>query len=96
MPVNGTLSGLLPALPAMVRLALRVPGAVGLKATLTLQLAPGAKDVPHVVVSVKSELKSARPNAYITGFMVAALTEPLVTDFETGFDCASASALIAR
>jgi len=41
-------------LSVTVRVPVRVPDAVGLKVTLTLQLAPAATELPHVFVSEKS------------------------------------------
>jgi hypothetical protein len=43
-------------LSATVRVALRAPLAVGLKLTVTAQLAPAATDAPHVLVATKSPL----------------------------------------
>jgi hypothetical protein len=38
----------------MIRLAERLPAAVGVKVAVTIQLAPAAKVLPQVVVSAKS------------------------------------------
>ena len=54
VPVSATVAGLFDALLAMVRLPVRVPDAVGVNVTLTVQEAPAAIDVPQAVVSEKS------------------------------------------
>ena len=48
VPLSGTRCGLLAALSVMLRAAVRVPVAVGLKVTLILHLAPAANELPHV------------------------------------------------
>ena len=50
VPVKLTVCGLLGALSVMVRLAVCVPPAEGVKVTLTVQFAPAAKLSGHVVV----------------------------------------------
>jgi hypothetical protein len=54
IPLRLTFCGLPAALSEMLSAAVRVPEAVGLKVTLMLQLAPAAKEVPHVWVWAKS------------------------------------------
>ena len=56
VPLRLTLCGLPAALSVTAKLAVLVPPAVGLKLTLTAQLAPAARLGPHVVASVKSLL----------------------------------------
>ena len=56
VPVKFTVCGLPVALSVMVRLAVRLPVAVGAKVTLIAQLAPAATELPQVVVSAKSPL----------------------------------------
>ena len=48
MPLSGTCCGLPAALSVTLRAALRVPFAVGLNVTLIVQLAPAARELPHV------------------------------------------------
>jgi len=48
-----TLDGLPPPLWLTLNDPLLLPIAVGLKATFTLQLAPAAKLVPHVLLAIK-------------------------------------------
>jgi hypothetical protein len=50
LPVRVTVCGLLLALSVMVSVPGREPVAVGVKVTLTVQVAPAASDVPHVFV----------------------------------------------
>lgn len=57
VPVRPTLSGLSPALSVNCRLAVRLPAAVGVKLTETVQFAPAAKvaePVGQVLVCPKS------------------------------------------
>jgi hypothetical protein len=54
VPLRDTDCGLPAALSEMLSTAVRVPDAVGLNVTLMLQLAPAAKEVPHVSVWAKS------------------------------------------
>jgi hypothetical protein len=54
VPVNATLCGLLLALSAIVSVPLRVPTAVGRKATLITQDSPVGKTPPQVVERIKS------------------------------------------
>lgn len=56
VPVRLTVFGLSVALSEMLRLPLRVPVAVGVKNTLTVQFAPAATLVPQLFVCVKSPL----------------------------------------
>jgi hypothetical protein len=53
-PVRPTFCGLPAALSVMLRVAVRVPLAVGLNLTLMLQLAPAANELPQVWVCAKS------------------------------------------
>jgi len=50
MPLSVTFCGLPLALSVMLSAAVRVPDAVGLKVTLTVQLAPAANELPQVWV----------------------------------------------
>jgi len=50
MPLSATFCGLPLALSVMLSAAVRVPDAVGLKVTLTVQLAPAANELPQVWV----------------------------------------------
>ncbi len=54
VPVSHTLCGLPDALSATVTEPDRVPTAAGVKVTLMVQLAPGARELPQVFVSAKS------------------------------------------
>ena len=54
VPVSGTLWGLPDALSATPTEPDRVPAAAGVKVTLMVQLAPGARELPQVLVSAKS------------------------------------------
>jgi hypothetical protein len=49
-PVNGTVCGLPTALSVTLRVAVRVPLAVGLNVTVMVQLALAANELPHVWV----------------------------------------------
>jgi hypothetical protein len=50
VPARAAVCGLLLALSVTVRVPGREPEAVGLNMTLIVQLAPAARDVPHVFV----------------------------------------------
>ena len=54
VPVRPTVCGLPEALSVIVTEAVRVPGAVGAKVTLRVQLAPVATEVPQVLTWLKS------------------------------------------
>ena len=54
VPVRLMICGLSLALSVMVNAALRLPAAVGVNVTLTVQLPPAATELPQVVVSGKS------------------------------------------
>jgi len=54
VPVSDTLWGLPDALSATPTEPDRVPAAAGVKVTLMVQLAPGARELPQVFVSAKS------------------------------------------
>ena len=56
VPLKVTLWGLLGASSVKVRVPVREPEAVGLKVTLTVQLAPAAMRVLQLSVSIKSPL----------------------------------------
>jgi hypothetical protein len=56
VPDKVTVCGLPDALSAMARLADRDPAAVGMNTTLMLQLPAGARDVPQLLVWLKSPL----------------------------------------
>lgn len=49
-PVRDSCWGLLPALSVMASIAVRVPGTVGLKATVTVQLEDAARVDPQVLL----------------------------------------------
>jgi hypothetical protein len=53
-PLSESVCGLLLALSVTVSVPVRAPVAVGVKATLIVQLAPEPKDVPQVFVCAKS------------------------------------------
>src|SRR5579863_9085195 len=64
VPAREMTCGLPGALSAIVMVAFRPPDALGEKVTLIAQFAPGAREVPQVVVWVKSsppELDSVNP-----------------------------------
>jgi len=50
VPVSETVWGLLLAPSVRVKVPVREPVVVGVKDTVTVQLAPAASDVPHVFV----------------------------------------------
>jgi len=54
VPLSATLCGLLAAESVMVRVPVRVPTAAGAKVTLMLQVAPPARELPQLLVRVKS------------------------------------------
>ena len=54
VPLSATVWGLPAALSVIFTDAVRVPVAEGLKVTLAVQLAPGASELPHVLVRTKS------------------------------------------
>jgi hypothetical protein len=54
VPVSETVWGLVLALSVIVRVPVRAPVVVGVKVTLTVQVAPGASVVPQVFVWAKS------------------------------------------
>jgi hypothetical protein len=54
VPVRLTVWGLLVALSAIVKEAVRAPGPVGVKVTLIVQVPPGATELPQVLVAAKS------------------------------------------
>ena len=56
VPVSETVCGLLEALSVMVKLPLRVPLAVGVKVTLTVQLELVATLAPQLLLCAKSPL----------------------------------------
>ena len=56
VPESATVCGLSGALSVIVRLSVRLPVAVGVKVTLTVQFAPGVSAVPQLLVSEKSPL----------------------------------------
>jgi len=56
VPVRPMVCGLPAALSVIVTLAVRLPFAVGVKVTLMVQLAPAARELPHVFVWTKSPL----------------------------------------
>jgi len=56
VPVRAIVCGLSFALSVIVKVPVRLPLAVGVKVTLTVQLALGPSDVPQLLVSEKSPL----------------------------------------
>jgi hypothetical protein len=54
VPLRETVCGLPGALSVTERVPLRLPVALGVKVTLTVQLAPAANELPQVLVSAKS------------------------------------------
>jgi hypothetical protein len=54
VPVRLTVCGVVAALLEILRVPLRVSAAVGVKVTLTVQLAPAATELPQLLDSVKS------------------------------------------
>jgi hypothetical protein len=56
VPESATFCGLSGASSVIVRVPVRLPAAVGVKVTLTVQLAPQPSDVPQLLVSEKSPL----------------------------------------
>jgi hypothetical protein len=54
MPVTVTVCGLVVALSVMVKVAVRVPGAVGVNVTLIVQAPPAATELPQEFVPAKS------------------------------------------
>src|SRR5271166_3002036 len=56
VPESATVWGLFAALSVMLRVALRGPGAVGVKVTFMVQLWPPDSDVPQLSCSLKSPL----------------------------------------
>jgi hypothetical protein len=59
MPVRATLCGEPVALSVATRLALAVPGVLGLKAIERVQLAPGAREFAHVEAWIKNSFALA-------------------------------------
>jgi hypothetical protein len=55
VPLSATVCGLPAALSSIFTDAVRLPAAEGLKVTLAVQLAPGASELPHVLVTTKSK-----------------------------------------
>src|SRR5205807_9154982 len=72
VPVKLTFCGLPGALSAVDNIAVRDPLWVGLKVMLIVQLAPGATELPHVVVWAKSP-GSAPVNLTL---VIPSVTEP--------------------
>ena len=54
VPLSGTVCGLPAASSSIFIDAVRLPAAEGLKVTVAVQLAPGASELPHVLVRTKS------------------------------------------
>ncbi len=82
VPLRLTVCGLLLALSVMVRTPVRVPVAVGVKVTRIEQFAPGATELPQVLVWAKSPLvtmlaivSGALP-VLVSRTVLAALVEP--------------------
>src|ERR1051326_218729 len=78
----------------MVRVAERVPLAEGVKVTLKVQLAPAATELPHVLVSAKSDALapeiatevtvSAAPPVFVRVMLSAALLVPTAVPGKAG------------
>jgi hypothetical protein len=54
VPLSATVCGLPAASSVILTAAVRLPVSEGLKVTLVVQLAPGASELPHVLVRTKS------------------------------------------
>src|SRR5260370_4805116 len=53
-PLRFTCKGTVDALDVMLRVPVRIPGAAGVKVRLTVQLAPAASELPHVLLCANS------------------------------------------
>jgi hypothetical protein len=82
LPASDTVCGLLFALSVIVRVPVRLPVAVGVNVTLTVQFAPAATEVPHVFVCAKSpetaidDTLSAVPRLFVTVSVFTTLEVP--------------------
>jgi len=95
VPLSATVCGEPVALSLMVSVPVRVPPAVGVKVTETVQLPPAAKLVPQVLVSVKSPeavielIPRAADPEFVRVIVWAALVEPTVCAAKVSDDGAS-------
>lgn len=84
VPLRATVCGLLGAVSAKVRVAVRAPMLTGEKLTLTTQLVPEATIVPHVLVSAKSPgfdpviATLSMPSGSIAGLLIIRFCRELV------------------
>jgi hypothetical protein len=84
MPLNATVCGEPGALSAMLSVPLRAPATVGVKRTVTEQLAPAARLVPHVLlcekppVTVIEVIVKARVPEFVRLTTCPALDVPIV------------------
>src|SRR5947207_5198574 len=78
LPVSATLCGLLLALSAKVRLAVRVPAVAGVKATSTLQVPPGATAAAEQLSALLAKSPALAP-ASVTLVTLSVLLPMLVT-----------------
>jgi hypothetical protein len=82
VPLNGIVCGLFGALSVMVTDPYRLPLAVGVKVTLIIQVAPGARVVPQELVCAKSPLAATlvkvkgEPPIFVKKRDCGALLEP--------------------
>ena len=74
VPVSDTFCGLLEAESVSVSVPVRVPPAVGVKVTLTVQLAPAARLPPQLLVCEKSPLVVMELNVTAPAVSLVAVT----------------------
>ena len=74
VPVSDTFCGLLEAESVSVSVPVRVPPAVGVKVTLTVQLAPAARLLPQLLVCEKSPLVVMELNVTAPAVSLVAVT----------------------
>src|SRR5438270_12419178 len=74
VPVSDTFCGLLEAESVSVSVPVRVPPAVGVKVTLTVQLAPAARLLPQLLFCEKSPLAPIELNVTAPAVSLVAVT----------------------
>ena len=74
VPVSDTFCGLLEAESVRVSVPVRVPPAVGVKVTLTVQLAPAARLLPQLLLCEKSPLVVMELNVTAPAVSLVAVT----------------------